>query len=367
MELSLVVAPVVALLTVLGMFTVTDRQSTYVAEIKVPQALEYRGHSSSVVIVRMFDRMSSIRRDGFSRHTGETLASDYAQTPALALARAFQVIEPVRAIQKTVGLIDNYVEGNIILQENQLNFMLQSWPWDGEPFQLEENGDIDAVDKLIEVMAERLMARVDPYSMAIYLYRRNIDSWNFSELNEIIEREIENQEPDERVWFRNLRALVLVNTGHDQAAIEEWETAISEVPEFSLAYFNLGYLYARRARCTEAVRYLAQGTQQPADPESLSDAYSQWGLCLAALGSATEGLSKIERALEADPNSFEAYRAQGAILRTKGQVDTANVLFNKARALARSVGRGGVHHDTEALNSLFERWDGGLEGLIAQR
>lgn len=345
--------PVLVFFIGLGGLTFADRQSVYVAGVGVPQSLLERGYTSTVIVGLLFARMNEITHEGRSELPGYDLVSDYVNAhPTQVLANQFGVDGLVRSIQQSMGMIEVYVQGHMTQTNDRLTFDVSGSQWGRESFRLRRTADIARVDALISQMADQIMARIDPYTYALYLFRTNLETWDFRALDDLIERAMIQSDPDKKPFFDNLAAIRAFATGDDQAAMNRLQRAIASAKLPAIFELNLGLIHKRRDRFDEAVLHFRRATEVAQTPHFAALAYAEWGSILAVRGQQREADEQFQKAFTLERMNYHIHREWGNVLQLRGQSAEADREFALSQRL---------FHDrpsyTEELLTLFTIWD----------
>ncbi|MGB9168742.1 MAG: tetratricopeptide repeat protein [Nitrososphaeraceae archaeon] len=134
----------------------------------------------------------------------------------------------------------------------------------------------------------------------------------------------------------NNEASRLLNKGVDFAeigkyekAIEYYDQALDEDPNFAKAFYNKGInlLKLNKNYAEDAIQLFDQALDE--DPNYASALYSK-GLSLEVLGKYQEAIKIYDQALEEDPNFAKALYGKGMALYSLGKYEEAIQLFDQA-------------------------------------
>jgi Flp pilus assembly protein TadD len=121
----------------------------------------------------------------------------------------------------------------------------------------------------------------------------------------------------------------LLDKGQHQAAIAEFEQALTFDPEDFEVHNSLGAAYSALGKHAEAIAHYRKAAQ--ISPE-YPDAHSNLGSALASVGKLAEAVAEFNKALELDPELSEAHTSLGSILAGQGHMEEAIPHLEKAVA-----------------------------------
>jgi protein O-mannosyl-transferase len=119
----------------------------------------------------------------------------------------------------------------------------------------------------------------------------------------------------------------LVETGHADAAITQYQRALSIKTAYVEARYNLGNALAARGRTDEAIAHYRKVLELKPDH---AKALNNLGIALAGRGQAPAAIDHYGRALEIQPGSADAHYNLGNALAASGQPDAAIDHYRKA-------------------------------------
>jgi len=119
-----------------------------------------------------------------------------------------------------------------------------------------------------------------------------------------------------------------------ETAIDRFERALEEDPNFSLAYAALGDAYLYKYRRTEDINWLEPATtniQKALNLEDrLSPIYTTYGVLLIEKGEYEIAHEQLDQALNLDPKNFEAYRARARAFMAQERIKEAEATYRTA-------------------------------------
>ena len=119
----------------------------------------------------------------------------------------------------------------------------------------------------------------------------------------------------------------LIRKGSVDEAIAHYQKALQIKPDFAGAYYNLGDALIRKGSVNEAIAQYQKALQIKPD---YAEAHVNLGNALLQKGSVDEALAHYQRALQIKPDFAEAHYNLGDALIRKGSVDQAIAHFQRA-------------------------------------
>lgn len=95
--------------------------------------------------------------------------------------------------------------------------------------------------------------------------------------------------------------------GNTDKAIESYNKAIDQNPKTALAYYRLGQIFSDTGKHNQAIEYMEKAANL--DPEYLDNL----GFVCHSAGSMDKSIESLKKAIEFNPNNFEAYSLLGSI------------------------------------------------------
>jgi Flp pilus assembly protein TadD len=120
------------------------------------------------------------------------------------------------------------------------------------------------------------------------------------------------------------KALESARLGENKKAIEQFKQAISQAPNFALAYNEIGTLYLKLGRADEAVAALAEAVKL--EPEQFA-ARLNYGIALLNLKKFEEAEKQLRQALQKNGAAPIAHYYLGLALMKQRQFDSAEAEF----------------------------------------
>jgi len=203
----------------------------------VPPALSDQGVDGSAVAHLLADRLREIQENATTRRKSQNVLGpgnfDLGRVEISGAQISFRSL--LGLVREKIGLRTTAVSGNILLDDTE--FVVMTRRGEGPIVRLtKERGenDLQALESLISESAESLLVDLDPFLLASFYYA-TYDRRVF----EAIETCVANCEPEDRLFSRNLRALLALDNDRLSLAEEELLKLISDTPKFQPPYVNL--------------------------------------------------------------------------------------------------------------------------------
>jgi tetratricopeptide (TPR) repeat protein len=323
-EWLLVAAPVAFSTLVFGLALGTNPIDVSLQEVSAPSALEDRGYAAPTIFELLERRIGAIVASAGSERAPETIEVGTPDTAINAYAEIVNVQAPVRATQRLLHLVDYVAEIRFVSGEEQaVTATLRIR--DSNTLQLRKfdqiEGDLDAFEDLLDQVAKSIVAFVDPYIMAAYLYNRAIDGEeSYDQVVQYVKEEIATVGPDFQPWFYNLLGQVAARSDDPRLAVEYYKEAIRIDEEFYLAYLNWGQVLAGRGQAAEAIELYRAALRIKPDAAM---AHVYLAEALRAREQYAAALAELAKAEALAPEFAAVYTTRAAIFQQIGLPDLA--------------------------------------------
>jgi tetratricopeptide (TPR) repeat protein len=310
------------------------------------------GYTPEVVSNRLVDDMHDIEKAAQSKVQARGIELQGEKGPLVVLADYFKVTPLIRVAQETAGLIPFRFSGEIVVRGKDLEFVLRGTDPNKTASYIVVRAPREQIGRLIHDAAYEATRVVDPYILAAYQFKKDFSSRDFTPTIEIIHRELAKPDTKYSKWLENLWGMVLYQQADRAGAIEKFQVALAEDPDFAAPRLNWGVVLAREGNNQEAIdkfRDLVSDPKGEASPAALAAAYSEWGFSLALLGHYDEAFAKFDQATKADPTFVDVYSSWAEVLSALGRADEA------AQMTARSLKMGDEAVYTENLIGPVQR------------
>ncbi len=205
--------------------------------------------------------------------------------------------------------------------------------------------------KVVGCVVAALLVATMAYLTArqIRVWKNSIDLWTY-----VIQRE-----PDKVPRAYNNRGNVFNGIGRPDAALADYEKAITLLPSYYEAYFGRGLVFERLGRLDKA---LADYERAIAIDPSRHEAYYGRGNVFKAAGQFERALADYDRVIAMNPSSYEAYYGRGLVFEELGRLDKALADYDKAIAIDPSrheayYGRGNIFRGIGQFDKALSAYD----------
>ena len=324
-------------------------RSLVLEPIQVPKALTDIGYTPAGVARRIKQQILDIRRESTTvkelqllATAGELLDVEIPETQT-SLRQVLNYVRAslCRAKSRVIGECrpESRLSGELI-GDDAIGYTLRLWASDGTALPPATRASKADVGTLLREGAEQIMARTEPYVLALfYSLPRQASAADPKFLEGLIDASLENGWADDDSWAHNLAGRLHHDRREFDAAIEAYRRAIAQDAKFAIAYFNQGHAYAAKAHR----RQLAAASQSPAPnpdaPAAQNDITGDPDY-LAAIG-------LYQTAVKLAPQQSQFSFAWGNTLLRAGQTAAAAAKYQEALSKAQdAAGRGA---ESEAL------------------
>jgi tetratricopeptide (TPR) repeat protein len=284
-----------------------NSNAVYVNQISVPRGLADRGYSSSVVTQRLLDNVkvqyenatTTMRRKEFQ------LPIDM---PDVSVTPVGLSLESLAAFVRSL-LPDSWrndVSGEITISGGGVVFILRR---NGSKFCSAREPSFEAIDRMIEHCAQRVVAEVQPYIAALLAYRHDLD-----EANKLAEGIIGSRaRTDENVLYAyNLKGWIAQDKGLPEEAAAAYREAQQINPRHPMPYNNLGVLWHSLGRDDDAIASYRAAIHVNS---RFAAAHNNLGAIWQKQGKLTEAIMAYRAAIRLDPQYAAPHRNLGLLLK----------------------------------------------------
>jgi tetratricopeptide (TPR) repeat protein len=281
LEWLLVVAPVAFSTLVFGLALGSQPIDVALQHVTSPDFLEQQGYAPETLDDIIERKVAEIVDGAASLQTPRRIDIGTPETTINAFADIAELVQPVRATQRFLGLVEYIAEVHFLADESfEGTVRLGDTQWE---FQGEQDEDVVATlrirdsdtleivkyqemeagfedfDELVDQVAREIVAFVDPYIVALYLYneanRDPLDDLTLPDAVDHLKRAMPLVRAQDRHWYYNLLCHISIQVGDPELAVEYCKEAVRSRPEFALAHVNWGAALARLDQDAEAVEH----------------------------------------------------------------------------------------------------------------
>lgn|GEM_PF-705072 len=295
-----------------------------VQDISVPPAMEDRGYNGEVATTMLSDSIARIS-DSAGTNRGAHVAEETAHSKSVeALSDWFGLAQPIRATQVALGFLPYSFSGEFVESDEGLILRIRGQSAEYWHFSLEKHGTADDVEGLMHEAALELLKELDPYLIAVYYFRREIPTGDFTFTKDAIDHALVHAPRKNLPWVYALWAHVLYFEGDLEGSIMKNRQAMTLDPTFPRPMMRWGEALAKMGLHDEAIgRYKKTLEISPHYPEAVV----YWARSLVAQGKFKEAGLKYEEAYNSAPDFPRIVHAYGMYLAEYGnKVKAADIL-----------------------------------------
>ncbi len=332
MDLGFLLVPAM-MVGAFGLFSMfVDPSSIVVTELTVPPSIEDRGYTGTVPALRFTNEIETITRQA-GTNRGNLITSEDARARSVeALTDWFGLAQPFRATQVAVGLLPFTFRGGIFeLGDGKLEFQLHGQSPEYADFELVVEGTDDDLNGLFNKAALGLLSEIDPYMVAVYHFRREIPTKDFTQTLAAIDNCLVRVPEEQMPWVYALWGHSFHFRGEYEKAIDKYQHALELNPDFVRPMMRWGETLAAMGDHDAAIaKYQELLAKEPVYPEALV----MWAKSLLAQGDKAGGFAKYQEAVEMTPRFARIRRDYGRFLMSEGLYAEAAEEFRTAVTLA---------------------------------
>jgi len=321
----------ILVLALLGwpVFREATRNVLVIEPFSVPKELEAEGYAPEVIASRLADQMAEITRGKKARSKEATVWGAVVPSPEVALPdiellqAKLSLRSLVQFLQVVLGNQPTRISGEITLARSreaapgegskaagkaaglEANFRVvtgQKERWSGTVG--DSSGDLKAT---IRRLAEEVLRRVDPYSLAVYQY----DPGNSANTLALIRECIDHRSGRFRGRGFHLWGNLLADQGQLEEAVSKYRTAIDFEPTLTSAYIGWGVALDKQNKQDQAIVEYQKAIQL--DSKSAL-AYHNWGVALGKQKKMADAVAKFQKAIQLEPGLAQAHVGLGVSL-----------------------------------------------------
>lgn len=236
----------------------------------VPKSLEDSGLQGGIAAIRLQDAILQLKQEAASVKKDDLELGNTDEKTAMNIQVMGVELSPSSIafqLRYILGRPQKRISGEFIRSGDQLSLMMRMSGFPNTRFErpcvagMEEQ----AVQELLQLAAEQLLERTDPYRLAVVHYRRK----NYSDATKLI-RSIIQSRPEERAWAYHAWGNMLKEQGRLDEAGRKYQRATELDPKFAISYRSWGYLLLQQKKRTAAIEKMEKSIQlDPNSPELL--------------------------------------------------------------------------------------------------
>ncbi len=298
-----------------------------IQNISVPPSMEDQGYSAEVATTMLSDSIARVS-DEAGTNRGAYVAEETAQAKSVeALSDWFGLAQPIRATQVALGFLPYSFSGEFVEDGDELILRVRGQSAEYWHFIVEKRGSKDDVDGLLREAAIALLGELDPYLIAVYHFRHEIPTGEFTLTKNSIDHALVHAPRRNLPWVYALWAHVLFFEGDLEGSIMKNRQALALDPTFPRPMMRWGESLAKMGMHDEAIgRFKKTLEIDPHYPEAIV----YWAKSLMAQGKIKEATKKYEEAYRMSPDFPRIVHAYGMHLAEYGNKVKAADLLRRA-------------------------------------
>jgi tetratricopeptide (TPR) repeat protein len=342
----LLAVPVAFSVLVFAMAIGSKPVDVVIEDITTPEFLDQQGYEPGSLDDMIERKINAIVVGAASFHVPRRIQVGTPNTTINAFADITELVEPVRATQRLIGLIGYIAEVHFLSDEimsgtARLN-NAGAWEFeadqdqslvatlrirDSDTLEIVKYEEVEAgfrdLDTLLDRIAEEIVGFVDPYTLSLYLYNVSYQENADERLRDAISHmrgSMPLVKDTDKHWYLNLLCQISNDLDEPELAIEYCAEAVRRQPGFALAHANWGAALFRLGRNSEAVEHYRAALSMEPD---LAIARVRWAEALLREQRFKEALAQLEAAHEVAPEFARVYELRAAVYEEVGVPELA--------------------------------------------
>jgi tetratricopeptide (TPR) repeat protein len=280
LEWVLVAAPVAFSALIFGLALGSQPIDVALQHITTPDFLEDQGYASGTLDDIIERKIAEIVDGAASLQAPRRIDVGTPETTINAFADIAELVRPVRATQRFLGLVDYIAEIHFLADETfegEVRLGEGLWKFEAEQDEavlatlrirdsdslqvvkyVELEAEFEDFDDLLDRIAQEIVGFVDPYTLALYLYNAAVlgtgQEVTLAEAVAHLKAAMPLVAPKKRHWYYNLLCHIANQLDDPLLAVGYCQEALRWQPGFALAHANLGAALAGLDRDVEAIR-----------------------------------------------------------------------------------------------------------------
>jgi Flp pilus assembly protein TadD len=356
-DLGLFLIPLLSLLAVFGIATVTDINMIAFDVKSVPEMARNMGFDEKTVRDTIMFKMYDIAHvASSSRGLAYSSISDMQNQSLRNISETLGIEEGVLAVQGFLGLIPYRLKGKLVREGDMLYLVISGFSSNDRSFNfvlktdekvfesgqsikgqsgflsgtgdttnlLISNADIE-IETLLDKAAETIVDRIDPYQLARYYFVLESPRATFTKTIPQLARCLEVLPKEQSHWPLLLWGRIYQVRGDYDKAMEVYREIERLQPRFPFSQLRMGEIQAIQGRHQRAIalyrKAIDNSRHYPSYPVARSTAYNLWAKSLIALGRVDEaetvlkqGVSLFSSGGERSPANAISQHALGQFL-----------------------------------------------------
>lgn len=280
LEWLLIAAPVAFSALIFGLAIGSQPIDIALQHITTPEFLENQGYAPGTIDDMIEHKIAKIVDGAASLQAARRIDVGTPETTINAFADIAQLVEPVRATQRFLGLVDYIAEVHFLADETfdgEVRLGDGLWKFEAEQDEAvvatlrirdsdslqivkyeEMEAEFEDFDDLLDHVARDIVGFVDPYTLTLYLYNAAVlgteEDVTLVAAIDHLKAAMPLVPGKDRHWYYNLLCHIANQLDDAELAIAYCQEALRWQPRFALAHANWGAALARLDRDAEAIR-----------------------------------------------------------------------------------------------------------------
>jgi tetratricopeptide (TPR) repeat protein len=317
----LVGLPVAATALVFSLALTTDPHDLIMRRITTPDSVAQRGYPADALADLLEDEVVKITDGATSLHHEHRIEIGRDDTAADQFANIINVLQPIRATQRLLGLVDHIADIAIVEHTDKtivVHLRILAGDYAGTlKMTRTVTAEVPFEDTLSE-LAHEIVGVAEPYVMAAYLYNKAVGSpegADFAATIAFVTQWLPRIQVQDRPWASNLLGLIAARSDEPEMAADHYRQALRWRSDFAPAHANWGRLLYGRGDLEGAIEHyrIASGLQ----PDL---AINRVYLAQALVDEARFGqaLAELDQARALAPELAQTYEIQAALYEHAG-------------------------------------------------
>ena len=289
-----------------------------IERIRVSHQLEWAGYAPEVATRQLTDQIRELSQAAQSELTALNVDEGSLEKGIAAFEDYLEIGQLINGVRNTLGLIPYYVNGEITERRGQAVLRARVTIEEEERVKLiEVTGDVNDMPGLMHEAALQLLETINPYVVALYHRRAEIDAraFEFPRTKASIQKYLKERPVSEHfLAYGLLGRMYMLKAERDTSltdaqreetyaeAIRNLHAALRQQPDFLFPIINLGLIYRHQEKYALAERHFGRAVEL--NPNYLITRRA-WAEMLRDQGRDREALVQYVAAAEIAPEAAE--------------------------------------------------------------
>lgn len=346
LEWLLVVAPVAFSALIFSLAIGSQPIDVALQHITTPEFLEQQGYASGTLDDIIERKIAEVVDGAASLHASRRIDVGTPETTINSFADIADLVQPVRATQRFLGLVDYIAEVHFLSDEafeGTVRLGDRVWEFkadedekvlatirirDSDTLQIvryqEMEAEFEDFDQLLDQVARDIVGFVDPYTLALYLYNAAVlgisEDITLADAIDHLKTAMPLVPANNRHWYFNLLCHISIEVNEPDLAIEYCRESVRLSPRFALAHANWAVALARLDHDADAIEHYETALRMQPD---LAIARVYLADLLLERRRYREALAHLDRAQAVAPEYARIYQLRGLIYQQVGVPELA--------------------------------------------